>query len=36
MIDGIGIARYTLRYGLNAGEVARWSPRSWTGSLRAA
>jgi hypothetical protein len=36
MIDGHGIARYTLCYGLNADEMARWSPRSWTGSLRTA
>jgi hypothetical protein len=36
MIDGLRIARYTLCYGLNADEMARWSPRSWTGSLRAA
>jgi hypothetical protein len=31
-----GIARYTLRYGLNADEMARWSPRGWPGSLRTA
>jgi hypothetical protein len=36
MIDGLGIARYTLRYGLNADEMVRWSPRSWIGSLGAA
>ena len=36
MIDGLGIAWYTLRYGLNADGTARWSPGSWTGSLRAA
>jgi hypothetical protein len=36
MIDGLGIARFKLRYGLNADEMARWSPRSWAGSLRAA
>jgi hypothetical protein len=36
MIDGLGIAWYTLRYGLNADGITRWSPRSWTGSLRAA
>jgi len=36
MIDGLRIARYTLRYGLNAGETGYWSPRSWTGSPRAA
>ena len=36
MIDGFRIARYTLCYGMNADEMARWSPRSWTGSLRTA
>ena len=36
MMDGLRIARYTLCYGLNADEIARWSPRSWTGSLRTA
>jgi hypothetical protein len=35
-IDGLGIARYTLRYWLNTNEVARWSPRGWAGSARAA
>ena len=35
-IDGLGIARYTLRYGLNTNKVARWSPRGWAGSARAA
>ena len=36
MIDGFRIARYTLCYGLNADEIARWSPKSWAGSLRTA
>jgi hypothetical protein len=35
MIDRLGIAWYTLRYGLNADTMARWSPMGWTGSLRA-
>jgi hypothetical protein len=34
--DGLGIARYALCYGPNADEMARWSPWSRTGSLRAA
>jgi hypothetical protein len=33
MIGALGITRYTLRYGLNAEELARWSPGSWTRSL---
>jgi hypothetical protein len=36
MLDGLGIARYTLCYGLNADEIGRWSPASRTGSPRAA
>jgi hypothetical protein len=33
MIDRLGVARCTLRYGPNADGVARWSPTGWTGSL---
>ena len=36
MIDELGITWYTLCYDLNADGQARWSPGSWTGSLRAA
>jgi hypothetical protein len=36
MLDGLGIARYTLCYGLNADEIGRWSPASRSGSSRAA
>jgi hypothetical protein len=36
MMDGLRIARYTLCYGLNADEIGYWSPKSWTGSPRAA
>jgi hypothetical protein len=34
-IDGLGIALHTLRHGLVTDEGVRWSPRSWTRSLRA-